>query len=195
MTLILASHSPRRQELLKNAGINFIAQPAEVDEARHSGEMAEEYVRRLAREKTLHVAQAAPPGTLVLGADTTVVAAGQTLGKPRDAEDARRMLRLLSGATHRVITGICFVRAPEKIEALRHETTTVVFQALTEEEIEHYVASGEVLDKAGAYGIQGLASRFVTRIEGCFFNVVGLPISQVYEVLRGLQDDAEIFKS
>ncbi len=195
MTMILASQSPRRLELLRTAGINFVAQAADVDEARLQGEAAEEYVRRLAREKALCVARSAPPGTLVLGADTAVVAAGNILGKPRDAADARQMLRLLSGATHRVITGICFVRAPETIEALRHETTTVVFQPLTEIEIEQYVGSGEALDKAGAYGIQGLASRFVTRIEGCFFNVVGLPISRVYEVLSSLPDRAEILES
>ncbi|MGH9326490.1 MAG: Maf family protein [Terriglobia bacterium] len=195
MTLVLASRSPRRRELLKSAGIEFTVQPSEVDETRLPGEAAEEYVRRIAREKALRVARFAASGTLVLGADTTVVAAGQVLEKPRDAEDAKRMLRLLSGGTHHVLTAFCFVRAPEKLEALRHESTTVDFLPLTEEEIEQYVASGEPLDKAGAYAIQGLASRFVTRIEGCFSNVVGLPISRVYEVLNSLRDRVEDVES
>ncbi|HEX5482919.1 MAG TPA: Maf family protein, partial [Terriglobia bacterium] len=158
-------------------------------EARRQGESAEDYVRRLAREKALSVARAAPPGTLVLGADTAVVAAGQILGKPADAADAARMLRLLSGATHRVLTGVCVARAPEKVEALRRETTTVIFNPLTEEEIQRYVASGEPLDKAGGYGIQGLASKFARRVEGCFFNVVGLPVPLVYNLLSSIPHD------
>src|SRR5579885_2601834 len=178
MALILASNSPRRQELLKNAGIDCVVQPVQINEARRAGESAEDYVRRL-----------------VLGADTAVVVAGQILGKPADAEDAVRMLRLLAGATHRVLTGICFVRAPEKVEVLKHEVSTVIFNPLTEEEIQNYVASGESLDKAGAYAIQGLASKFVKRVEGCFFNVVGLPVSVVYETLNSLSASPQFVKS
>jgi septum formation protein len=113
-----------------------------------------------------------------------VVIDGETLGKPADQQDAARMLRLLSGRTHQVHTGICLVRAPVEIEALKHETTFVTFRELDEDEIRSYVESGEPLDKAGAYGVQGLASRFVTRISGCYFNVVGLPIARVYEILK-----------
>ena len=119
-----------------------------------------------------------------MGADTVVVIDGETLGKPSDREDATRMLRLLSGRTHQVHTGICLVRAPAKIEALEHETTLVTFRELDEEEIRYYVESGEPLDKAGAYAIQGLASKFVTCISGCYFNVVGLPVALVYEILK-----------
>lgn len=190
MTLILASDSPRRKELLENAGIEFAVRSAQINEARLQGESAEDYVRRLAREKALSVARTAPPGTLVLGADTAVAAAGQIFEKPVDAADAARMLRLLSGGTHRVLTGVCIVRAPEKIEALKHETTTVIFNPMTEEEIQRYVASGEPLDKAGAYGIQGLASKFVRRVEGCFFNVVGLPVPLVYSLLSSIPDES-----
>lgn len=187
MALILASNSPRRRELLRNAGIEFTAQPAQVDESRRTGESAADYVERLAREKALAVAQSSAPGDLVLGADTAVVTAGQILGKPKDAADATRMLRLLSGGTHYVVTGICVVRAPEKIEALERESSTVTFNPLTEEEIQSYVASGEPLDKAGAYAVQGLASKFIARVEGSFDNVVGLPVLRVVELLKSLQ--------
>jgi len=125
-----------------------------------------------------------PAGSLVLGADTIVVAGGEILGKPADSADAARMLRRLSGETHRVITGVCLARAPARVEALCHETTFVTFRRLDEEEIAEYVASGEPLDKAGAYGIQGLASIFITRVEGCYFNVVGLPVAMVYDLLK-----------
>jgi len=135
-------------------------------------------------DKALAVAAEAPPGSLILGADTIVVADHEILGKPADASDALRMLRMLSGRTHRVITGVCIVRAPGSIEAVKHETTHVTFRSLDESEIAAYVASGEPLDKAGAYGIQGQASKFVTRVEGCYFNVVGLPLSLVYGLLK-----------
>ncbi|MGH9397097.1 MAG: Maf family protein [Terriglobia bacterium] len=190
MVLILASHSPRRRELLENAGIKFTVQPAQVDESRRRGEAAADYVERMARDKALAAARRAPAGSLVLGADTAVVAAGQVLGKPKDAADAARMLRLLSGGTHYVVTGICIVRAAETIEALQHESTTVVFKPLTETAIQQYIRSGEPLDKAGGYGIQGLASKFVARVEGSFDNVVGLPVSRVVEMLRALQPGA-----
>lgn len=186
MPLILASSSPRRQELLRSAGFDFEVRPSKIEEVRGRGETAEEFARRAAREKALEVAASCPRDSLVLGADTVVVVDGEVLGKPTGPHDATRMLRLLSGLTHRVITGVCLVRAPDRVEALKHETTFVTFCKLGEEEIRCYVSSGEPLDKAGAYGIQGMASRFVTRIEGCYFNVVGLPVPLVYEILRPL---------
>jgi len=184
MRLILASRSPRRQELLQRAGFAFEVCPSRIEEVPRPGETAEDFACRAAQEKALDVAASSQPDTLILGADTVVVVNGELLGKPRDAEDARRMLCLLSGATHRVITGLCLVRAPQEIRALKYETTSVTFRHLDEEEIQSYLASGEPFDKAGAYGIQGLASRFVTRVEGCYFNVVGLPVALVYEILR-----------
>ncbi|MGH9359854.1 MAG: Maf family protein [Terriglobia bacterium] len=190
MTLILASASPRRRELLRNAGVEFESLPAHIDESRLDGETAEEYVRRLAREKASVVAQICLPGRLVLAADTTVELNGEILGKPQDVEDARRMLRLLSGATHRVLTGVCIICAPAHLHALEVVTTAVTFCRLDEDEIQAYVSTGEPFDKAGGYGIQGLASKFVTRVEGCFFNVVGLPVARVYALLKSLSDRA-----
>ena len=184
MRFILASASPRRRELLRNAGFDFGVQPSHIEEAMQPGEPPEEFARRAAREKAEQVAASCPAGSFVLGADTVVVINGETLGKPSGRQDAARMLRLLSGRTHQVHTGICLVRAPSQIEALEHETTLVTFRELDEEEIRGYVESGEPLDKAGAYAVQGLASRFVTRISGCYSNVVGLPMARVYEVLR-----------
>jgi len=186
MTVILASASPRRRELLRTAGIEFETISAHIDESRHGEETAEAYVRRLASEKAFSVAQACPTGRVVLAADTTVEINGEILGKPEGAEDAVRMLRLLSGATHRVLTGVCLVCAPARLHALEVETTAVTFRRLDEDEIQGYIATGEPFDKAGAYGIQGLASKFVTRVEGCFFNVVGLPVARVYGLLKSL---------
>jgi septum formation protein len=184
MKLVLASSSPRRQELLRRAGFEFEVRPSEVEEVRRSGESAEDFACRAAREKSLAVAASSLPGSLVLGADTVVVVDGLILGKPSGRDDAARMLHKLSGASHRVVTGVCLVRAPGQIEALKHETTMVKFRNLEEGEIRDYVASGEPLGKAGAYAIQGLASRFITRIEGCYFNVVGLPVPIVYDLLK-----------
>jgi len=184
MHLILASSSPRRQELLRSAGIEFEVQPSYILEEILRGERPEEFARRAAREKATHVAASSPPGSLVLGADTVVVIDGEALGKPADPEDAARMLRLLSGQTHQVHTGVCLVRAPDRVEALKHETTLVTFRELDEEEIRSYVESGEPMDKAGAYAVQGLASKFVTRISGCYSNVVGLPVALVYDTLK-----------
>lgn len=187
--LILASNSPRRRELLENAGFEFDVQPSEIEEFPLPGEAPEAYARRLAQDKALSVAASSAPGSIVLGADTVVAIDGEILEKPAGAPDAARMLRTLSGHTHRVITGICLVRAPENVLACTHETTAVTFRYLSEEEIESYVASGEPFDKAGGYAIQGLASRFVTRIEGCYFNVVGLPIPMVYEIVKSIPDE------
>ncbi len=182
--LILASNSPRRRELLQNSGFEFDVRPSGIEETRLPGESPEDFTRRLARDKALDVARQSSPGNLVLGADTVVAINGEILEKPADADDAARMLRTLSGRAHRVITGVCLVRAPENVLACTHETTSVTFRSLTEDEIDSYVASGEPFDKAGGYAIQGLASRFVNRIEGCYFNVVGLPIPLVYEMVK-----------
>lgn len=184
MKLYLASNSPRRRELLRNARVDFEVRPSAVAESVRPGEPPEVFARRAAREKALNVAASVPADSLVLGADTVVVLGDKILGKPSNADDAARMLRRLSGATHRVITGVCLAGAPAKIEAEEHETTLVTFRRLDEDEIQAYLATGEPFDKAGAYGIQGFASRFVTRIEGCYFNVVGLPVARVVELLK-----------
>lgn len=181
--LVLASQSPRRQDLLRQAGIPFIVVPAAVNEDPLPGEDPRVHVERLAREKALAVS-AAPEDT-VLGADTVVVVDGQILGKPRDAADAARMLRLLSGREHQVITGICLRQGDQLVTDA--ETTSVRFVPLTEDDIRDYVASGEPLDKAGAYAIQGLASRFIDRLEGCYSNVVGLPLARVRQRLKALR--------
>jgi nucleoside triphosphate pyrophosphatase len=177
--LILASASPRRREILESAGIPFETRPADVDETPLLHETAEEYVQRLAEEKARAVWRT---GDTVIGADTVVAVDKVLLGKPRDGEEAARMLRLLSGRRHRVLTGVCFFDGERAETAL--EETFVEFLPLSDEEIAAYVATGEPFDKAGAYGIQGAASKFVARIEGCYFNVVGLPIARVYGFLR-----------
>ena len=186
--LILASNSPRRRELLQNAGFDFDVRPSGIEETRLPGEPPEEFARRLARDKALDVARQSEAGSYVLGADTVVAINGEILEKPADAADAARMLRTLSGRTHRVMTGVCLVQAPETVLALTHETTSVTFRNLTEDEINSYVASGEPFDKAGGYAIQGRASRFIPRIEGCYFNVVGLPIPLVYGLVRAVTE-------
>jgi septum formation protein len=180
--LVLASQSPRRAEILRQAGIPFhVRTAAAVDETPRPGEKPEDYVRRLAEEKALAIP--AEPDEIVLGADTTVVIDGRMLGKPEDAPDARRMLEALSGRRHEVMTGICLRRGTELIRDWA--VTEVWFTAMTAREIEEYVASREPMDKAGAYAIQGLASKFIEKIEGCYFNVVGLPVALVYRHLRG----------
>jgi septum formation protein len=178
--LILASRSPRRQEILTRAGIPHLVRPAEVDETFRDGEDARGYVRRLARAKAEAVESR--PDDLVLGADTVVVVDGDVFGKPAGPDDARRMLARLAGREHEVLTGI-FLRRGEAM-AEDSEATRVRFVPLTEDDIEEYVASGEPMDKAGAYAIQGQASKFIDRIEGCYFNVVGLPVARVYMHLR-----------
>ena len=183
--LLLASKSLRRREILESAGIPFEVRAADILESRGDDEPPEEYVRRLAREKAEAVL--ASPEDVVLGADTVVVLDQHVLEKPVDAEDARRMLRLLSGRDHVVITGVC-VRSAQRL-IVDSERTMVRFTPLAEEEIEQYVASGEPMDKAGAYAIQGLASKFIVRVEGCYFNVVGLPVAKVYRILRELRGD------
>jgi septum formation protein len=175
--LVLASRSPRRREILQQAGIPFVVRPMDVDETPLAGEAPRAYVTRIAREKAN-----AADGEIVLSADTTVAIDGEILAKPVDDADARRMLRLLSGRRHEVLTGICLRSASRVIEDCAE--TSVWFAPLSHEEIDDYAASGEPMDKAGGYAIQGLASKFIQRIEGCYFNVMGLPVSMVYRHLR-----------
>jgi len=222
--LVLASASPRRQELLRQAGISFTVYPADIDETPREGESPRDCAERLAREKALAVWQTRPHD-VVLGADTIVVVNETILGKPTSNEDAARMLRLLSGRVHQVITGVCLAtpvagcqlsvasntkaqgapipgsssdplatdndllatgnRQLATAPATASETTLVTMSELSEEEIRAYVATGEPMDKAGAYAIQGMASRWIPRIEGDYSNVVGLPVALVYRMLRG----------
>jgi septum formation protein len=203
--LVLASASPRRQELLRNAGISFTVQIADVDETPLAGEGARECAERLARGKAMKVWRIHPQDT-VLGADTVVVVDGAILGKPADALDAARMLRLLAGRTHQVITGVCVVTSVPSPESpvpsstasdsggqyseqnpemhTCSETTLVTMSKISDQEILDYVATGEPMDKAGAYAIQGWASRWIPRIEGDYSNVVGLPVALVYRMLQ-----------
>jgi septum formation protein len=180
--IVLASASPRRAELLKAAAIEFDVMPAHVDETAYPGELPEAYVRRIAEAKARAIG-AQVKNRVVLAADTTVVVGGEMLGKPANDEDAKRMLRLLSGRVHDVITGVT-VRCGSS-GSTRVEATEVEFAPLSEEKIAWYVGTGEPHDKAGAYAIQGYASRFVTRIAGSYSNVVGLPIALVYDMLEG----------
>ncbi len=182
--LVLASASPRRAEILRSVGWRFEAVAADIDETMRAGEGAEEYVRRLAREKAERVASQRLFG-LVVGADTTVVAPDRSvLGKPRAAAEARRMLRLLRERWHEVLTGVALVRAESGRALVECARTRVRFAAVSDEEIEAYVRTGEPLDKAGAYAIQGRAALFVEAIEGDYWNVVGLPVRLVYELAR-----------
>ena len=184
--IILASKSSRRAEILRGAGWEFDAIVAGVDETRASGEGAIAYVQRLAETKAIAVARQISAG-LVLGADTVVIIEDEILGQPRDAEDAQRMLRLLNGKWHEVLTGVALVRVGEKTETLvAHETTRVRFAELSAEEIAWYVSTGEPRDKAGAYAIQGRGGIFIKEIQGDYFNIVGLPVRLVYEMARKL---------
>ena len=190
--LILASASPRRKELLEAAGFSLEVMPASVDETQFENETAEQLVSRIAVAKTEAVLRLLPAesNAIVLGADTVVLVDSTTLGKPGSAEDAKRMLRLLSGRQHRVLTGVCVMRRDDQgiNGGIRKDvqicSTAVWFSLLSGAEISEYVAMGEPFDKAGAYAIQGRASRFVEKIDGCYFNVVGLPVSMVYRMLN-----------
>jgi septum formation protein len=184
MELILASASPRRQELLRAAGIAFTVQPANVFEQPTPGETPQKYSERLARDKAVAVWNTVShrDDVFVLGADTIVVVDEHILEKPADAKDAARMLRMISGGTHQVITSVCLVGAG--FEEVRSEVTTVFVNGISDKEIHDYVSTGEPMDKAGAYAIQGMASRWIPRIEGDYSNVVGLPIALVYKLLR-----------
>ena len=179
MRLILASASPRRAEILHSAGLSFTVISSAVDETPVPGESPVEMVQRLALAKAELVAARAVGPAIVIGADTTVVLDGAILGKPRTTEDARQMLEKLSGRTHSVVTGVALIRLPDIERREFHETTQVQFAALDQEEIIRYLASGEAFDKAGAYAIQGRAGRYIPRIQGCYYNVVGLPLSRL----------------
>lgn len=181
--IILASNSPRRKELLQQVGIPFVADPADLDESALPGEKPEVYAVRVALDKARVVAKRVGKG-LVVAADTIVVVDGTVLGKPADAADAVRMLTRLSGREHEVITGVALIDAATDTEQSRAERTRVRFRHLNKHEIESYVATGEPLDKAGAYGIQGKGALLVERIEGCYFNVVGLPLSLLETMLK-----------
>lgn len=181
--LILASASPRRRELLAQAGFTFEVRPAHVNENARPEEDPIAYVVRLARDKAQAVfAEVNDPDVVVLGADTTVTLDGHILAKPEDAADAARMLRMLSGRTHTVITGVAASTA--QTTEVAAEVTCVQFLTLSDEEIVAYIATGEPMDKAGAYGIQGFAAKWIPRIQGCYFNVVGLPLALVTTMLE-----------
>jgi septum formation protein len=181
--LILASASPRRADLLSAAGFLFDVRPVEVDERPLEGEAPREYVVRLAIDKA-RACPVADPADVVVAADTTVVIDGRILAKPIDADDARRMLRALSGRDHEVLTGVAVRYGPQLVSAV--EASLVRFLPLVAEEIEWYLGSGEPFDKAGAYAVQGRASRFIERVEGSHANVVGLPVARLYRVLAEL---------
>ncbi|MBI3249065.1 MAG: septum formation inhibitor Maf [Deltaproteobacteria bacterium] len=181
--LILASASPRRQQLLHEAGAAFIVIPSNTAEELQSGESPEEYALRVAREKAQDVA-ARCPGSWVLGADTIVAVADLVLGKPQDTADGLRMLRLLSGRTHRVITAFALLDGAGQINTHRLVVSQVTFKPLTDDHIHNYLATGEPFDKAGAYAVQGLGAALVERVEGSYTNVVGLPVEEVLAALR-----------
>ena len=192
--LILASASPRRRELLAQAGYDFDVQPSSLTESRRPEEDAIRFATRLAREKAEEVFASRPAAALaepaiVLGADTVVVCDGEVMGKPADPADAERMLLLLAGRTHHVVTGVAVVwgsSSPPAIEVAA-ELTQVTMRTLSPEEVSRYVATGEPMDKAGAYAIQGYAGRWIPRISGCYFNVVGLPLALVAAMLEAAE--------
>ncbi len=188
MKIILASASPRRAEILRNAAIPFETLAEIIDETRRPGELRADYLGRLALTKARTAAgvQREPGESLFIGADTVVVAGDEILGKPESPDDARRMLHLLSGASHEVHTGLAVIRRPGATEAVVEDVTRVTFAPLSDDEIDAYIATGEPFDKAGAYGIQGIGGRYVTRIEGCYFNVMGLPLARLWVLLREL---------
>ena len=191
--LILASASPRRAEILRKAGFDFEVVPVYADESPRPDEAATDYVRRLAEEKARTAARqlakdAVDDFTFIIGADTVVVIGSEILGKPSSPANAREMLRRLSGKTHDVYSGLAVLQGNGSAHTAV-EKTRVTFQPLSEEEIENYIASGEPFDKAGAYAIQGRGGKFISRIEGCYFNVMGLPLARLYSLLRKV--DAE----
>ena len=192
--LVLASASPRRAEILRNAGFEFETHATDADETRRARESAATYVRRVATAKARAAAErfAGKSGrTIVIGADTVVLANGKILGKPSDVKDARRMLRMLSGKTHRVLTGVAMLSLPDGAERHHVETTRVRFRKISIAEINDYIATGEPFGKAGAYAIQGIGGRYVMQIEGCYFNVVGLPLARLFELLTQMRGVAK----
>lgn len=181
--IILASNSPRRLELLRQIGIEPLIAPSHIPEAPREGESPEDAALRLAVEKAVKVARQFGEG-LVIGADTIVVVDGEQLGKPRDSDDAQRMLGLLSGRSHTVITGLAVINARTSDIKKTIVRTRVRFKPLSGEEIKSYIATGDPMDKAGAYGIQGRAAAFIEGIDGCYSNVVGLPLGELAEILK-----------
>jgi septum formation protein len=194
MKLILASSSPRRAEILRNAGFDFEVAPADVDESQRHGEYATNLVRRLAEEKARAVARQLAARSqdnsgIIVAADTVVDVEGEILGKPSSPDDARGMLCRLSDRTHEVLTALAVLPIPGNQSRVVVESTRVTFAPLTEREIEEYIQSGEPFGKAGAYAIQGHGGKFITRIEGCYFNVMGLPLARLYAILRELSTE------
>jgi septum formation protein len=186
MKLILASASERRAEILSDAGFSFSRMSSAIDETPFPGESAHDLVQRLAFAKAELVAARAVAPAIVIGADTEVTLEGHIFGKPRSTDDARRMLEKLSGRTHAVVTGVALIRLPDAERLTFVDSTLVHFASLTEEDITRYLATGEPHDKAGGYAIQGHAGRFIPRIEGCYFNVVGLPLARLQHALTEL---------
>jgi septum formation protein len=189
MKLILASASPRRAQILRDAGIPFEIARANVNERRKRGESAGLMTRRLAQAKAEAIVKKLGNKSLqaiVIGADTTVEVNGELLGKPQSSAEARKMLRKLSGRSHRVVTSVAAIRLPDRTQAIATESTRVRFAQLNADEVAEYVATGEPLDKAGAYAVQDIGGRFIERIDGCYFNVVGLPLARLYRMLIGL---------
>jgi septum formation protein len=186
MNLILASASPRRAQILHDAGISFSVLSSAIDETPYPEETPPQMVQRLADAKAELVAARAVGPAILIAADTVVVLDEQILGKPRSTDDARRMLELLSGRTHSVVTGVSLIRLPEMERRQFAETTLVTFAPLSPDEISSYLATDEPYDKAGAYAIQGYAGRYIPRIEGCYFNVVGLPLARLVDHLQEL---------
>lgn len=186
MKLILASASPRRAEILREAGFSFLVMSSAVDETPVPGESPSDMVQRLADAKAELVAARAVGPAIVIAADTVVCLDGRIFGKPRSSDDARQMLDRLSGRTHTVLTGVTLIRLPDTERRSFVETTLVHFNELPDEEISRYLASDEPRDKAGAYAIQGRGGRYIPRIEGCYFNVVGLPLAHVTRALAEL---------
>ena len=186
MKLILASASTRRAEILRDAGFSFTVLSSAVDETPYPGESAHDLVQRLAAAKADLVAARAAGPAIVIGADTEVTLESHIFGKPRSSDDARHMLEKLSGRTHAVVTGVALIRIPDAERLTFVESTLVHFATLSAEEISRYLSTGEPHDKAGAYGIQGRAGRYIPRIEGCYFNVVGLPLARLQQALTTL---------
>jgi septum formation protein len=194
--LILASASPRRRELLQGIGVVFTVIPSDTAEAAQPGELPQEYALRVAGEKALDIARR-HPGVWILGADTIVEIAGEVLGKPRDTTDGRRMLRLLSGRTHQVMTAFILLDGEGHVRARQVVTSRVTFKPLSDAQIHAYLATGEPFDKAGAYAVQGLGASLVERVEGSYTNVVGLPMDEVQAALHttGLLNHQEASKA
>ena len=195
MKLILASTSPRRAQILKEAGLTFSVLSSAVDETPLPDETPQQLVQRLADAKAELVAARTIGPAIVIAADTVVTLDGNILGKPKSTEDARRMLEQLSGRTHAVLTGVSVIRLPDMERRQFAESTLVHFDQILGEEILRYLATEEPYDKAGAYAIQGRAGRYIPRIEGCYFNVVGLPLSRVFTAIQELGWTEEAFTS